>query len=148
MTTIGFILGFILLLFLVIFRLISQHRVTTINRLTSQQQEVQARYDFMVSQKRELKREAVDKEQKLATLKNKSQGIKTISAEDLDFEEEDATVKVSRYLVSQGMITMEQNEQALKKMEVMKMDFLSICLTLGFIDLETSKLALKANNPK
>ena len=148
MTSIGLILGFIFLLFLVIFRLISQHRVTTISRLTSQQQEVQTRYDFMVSQKKELKKEAADKEQKLATLKNRSQGIKAISAEDLNGEEEDTTVKISRYLVSQGMITMEQNEQALKKMEVMKMDFLSICLTLGFIDLEASKSALKATSSK
>lgn len=132
------------------FRLITQSKVSSINSLANYLQKVQSKYEFLAKRKSELKAELARKEQELATLKNNQEGIKTYSAADLNITEEDENEKLSRFLISSGKITMEQNEKVMNKMDILKMDYLSACMALGFIDLETSKKVKKANrsNPR
>nr|WP_321514159.1 hypothetical protein [uncultured Pseudodesulfovibrio sp.] len=100
----------------------------------------------MVKHRRELKNELEEKIQRLTRLRSNQDGIKIFSSEDLNIEDADDTEKFSQYLIQHGKITLEQNERALKKMDILKMDFLAVCLALGFIDMKTSQKALKANN--
>ena len=99
----------------------------------------------MMDQTKMLKKECEEKERQLTTLRNNQEGIKTISLEDLDIEDIDENEKVSRYLIQEGKITMEQNEKVLQKMNILQMDYLGVCMTLGFINLDTAKKAIKIN---
>jgi len=133
------------LIFAFLLRAISQYKVSNISSLSLQQQKVQSKYEFMVKHRRELKAELEEKIQRLTRLRNNQEGVKIISADDLNINDVDDSEKISRYLLQNGKISLEQNERALKKMDVLKMDFLAVCLALGFIDMETGKQALKAN---
>ncbi|WP_229593744.1 hypothetical protein [Pseudodesulfovibrio sediminis] len=121
------------------------NKTTNLNTLSQEHQKVQSKYEFMVKHKKELIKELAEKEKALTSLRNNREGLKTISADDLDLNEADENEKVSRYLISQGKITMEQNEKVLKKMDVLKLDYLGVCLALGLIDIKTGKQAIKAN---
>lgn len=145
MINITFVFGIGLLLFIFLFRTISQRKEMEINSLHHKQLEVQEKYDFLASQKKALTAELAQKEEQLATLKNNTQGLKPLFSDGVEFQGMDETERISRYLLSSGKITLEQNERALNKMEILKLDFLGVCVALGFIDLETSKQALKAN---
>lgn len=127
------------------YRVISQSKELKINTLSKQKQKYQSKYEYLVRKKNELKAELAEKERQLATLRNSQEGIKTYTAADLDISEESETEKISRFLISSGKISMEQNEKAMKKMAVLKMDFLATCMALGFIDLETSQKVMKAS---
>lgn len=125
---------------------ISASRITEINALEHRKRAALERFDSMVNQRRELKKEIEDKERQAATLRNSQHGgIKTVSASDLDIEEIDDNEKVSRYLLQEGKLSLEQNETVLQKMGLMQMDYIGACLALGFIDLETAKKAIKIN---
>lgn len=139
------IIAALIFVFLFIFRAISQNKLSILTALEAQRKSAKSKYDFMLSQKRELTREIKDKERQLATLRNNQQGIKTISVADLDVKEIDENEKVSMYLIQEGKITMEQNEKVLQKMGILQMDYLGVCMTLGYIDLDTAKKAIKVN---
>ncbi|QJB58000.1 hypothetical protein [Pseudodesulfovibrio sp. zrk46] len=125
---------------------ISTQRNVELNRLENKKRSQYERYQFMLQQRSLLRKEVDDKERKLTTLRNNEQGgIRTVSTSDLNIDEIDDNEKVSRYLIQQGKITMEQNEKVLQKMGVMQMDYLGTCLALGFIDLKTAKQAIKVN---
>ncbi len=124
---------------------ISAKRLSEVNALESQKRSLESKLEFMLDQRNKLRREIVDKERKLTTLKNSQEGIKTYSARDLDITDENDDEKVSRYLIQQGKISLEQNEKVFKKIDVLKMDFISTCLALGYIDLKTAQKALKVN---
>lgn len=144
--TFSLIFLFILLLgtFLA-YKAISQKCSLELHALEKQKIQLNQKYEFMVGQKRQLRDEVKDKERQLMTLRNNESGIKTISANDLDMIEVDENEKVSRYLIQEGRITLEQNETVLKKMGTMQMDYLGVCLTLGYIDIETAKKTIKIN---
>lgn len=127
------------------FRMISMNKSAALTALDNQRQKVKAKYEFVASRRQELERTVDKKEKEITTLKNNQEGIKILSAKDMDISDENNDDKISRYLMTSGKITMEQNETALQKMGVLKMDFLGTCMALGFIDLKTSKEALKAN---
>lgn len=128
-----------------VYRSISQKGSSELNALENKRVALYQRYEFMVNQRKSLRTEVKDKERQVATLRNSQHGIKTISASDLDIEETDENEKVSRYLLQEGKITLEQNEKVLKKMGILQMDYLGVCLTLGFIDIEVAKKAIKIN---
>lgn len=136
-------IGFCVLLFF--FRIISQNKDISMNALDAEQYKIQSKYTFLINRQKELKAELLEKQRTLTTLRNSQQGIKTFSAEDLDMDDQDESEKISRYLLQQGEISLEQNERALKQMELLKMDYLGVCIAMGFIDIETGKKALKAN---
>lgn len=140
------ILCLTVLIFIFLLRMISQYKISNLNFLSNEQQKIQSKYDFMVKHRKELKTELEEKIQRLTRLRNNQEGVRIISSDDLNIEDVDDTEKISRYLLQNSKITLEQNERALKKMEILKMDFLAVCLALGFVDMETSKQALKANN--
>ncbi len=140
------ILCLIALIFVFLIRSISLYKASSMNSLCLEQQKIQSKYDFMVKHRRELKNELEEKIQRLTRLRSNQDGIKIFSSEDLNIEDADDTEKFSQYLIQHGKITLEQNERALKKMDILKMDFLAVCLALGFIDMKTSQKALKANN--
>ena len=140
----------VLLLFGFFFRAISMAKMAKIQELEAQKQDIMSKYEFMRTQKRELESEVSKKEQQLATLHNSGEGIKTLSAKDLNIASsaDSPDEKISRYLLQKGTINLEQSEKVRQKMETLHMDFLGTCLTLGYIDLKTAKATLKANNLK
>ena len=139
------ILAIVAGVFLLIYRTISQDKVSKLRALESQKKTAKSKYEFMLAQKRELQKESEEKGKQLISLQNNQEGIKTISLDDLDVEEVDESEKVSRYLIQEGKITVEQNEKVLKKMDILQMDYLGVCITLGFINLDTAKRAIKVN---
>ncbi len=72
--------------------------------LENKKQSAQNKYEFMVGHRRSLKEELADKERQLQTLRNSQEGIKTISASDLDISDVSDDEKVSRYLIQEGKI--------------------------------------------
>jgi len=128
-----------------ILRSISHDKAIKISELISKKAALKNRFESLRLQKRELKRSIDDKERQLATLRNRQEGIRTVSSKDLDIEDVDQNEKVSRYLIQEGKISLEQNEKVLQKMEIMQMDYLGSCIALGFIDIETAKKAIKIN---
>lgn len=144
MMTFSTIFGLSLAVFFVIFRMISKHRYATMNELFNRQHELETRHQSLRDRKRTLERELADKEQALTALKSNRCEIRSISVADLEADETDENEKIGRYLLNQGKITREQHERALKKMEILKMDYIGVCMALGFIDLETGRQAEKA----
>ena len=145
-----FIFLAVLLLFGFFFRAISMAKTARIQELEAKKQDVVSKYEFLRDQKRELTSELSRKEQQLATLHNSGEGIKTLSAKEMNIDSsvDSPDEKISRYLLQKGTINLEQSEKVRQKMETLHMDFLGTCLTLGYIDLKTAKTALKANNLK
>ncbi|NDV20034.1 hypothetical protein GO013_11435 [Pseudodesulfovibrio sp. JC047] len=129
-------------------RAINLHKESVITDLARQQQEIRFKYESVVKQKKALHTEHEKKARQLSRLKNSQDGVSVISCEDLNLEEIDDDQKASQYLLGQGKITLEQNERAFQKMGVLKMDYLGVCLALGFIDMETSQRALKINKAR
>ncbi len=145
MTTPLIILAAGLFIFFYFYRGITQKKVSEKFSLENKKQSAQNKYEFMVGHRRSLKEELADKERQLQTLRNSQEGIKTISASDLDISDVSDDEKVSRYLIQEGKISLEQNEKVLNKMDTLQMDFLGTCLTLGFIDAKTAQKAIKIN---
>jgi len=120
-----------------LFRLISQSKISSMNSLSNHRQKVENKYEYLIKRKNDLRADLAKKEKQLTSLKNNQDGIKTLTADELNINEEDEDEKISRFLISSGKITMEQNEKALQKMAILKMDYLATCMALGYIDLET-----------
>lgn len=131
-------------LFLIVNK-ISSNRAARIRELEQKKKSAYDRFNYMIKQRNELRKEIEDKERQAATLRNSQEGIRTISMSDLENDEIDENEKVSRYLIQEGKITLEQNEKVLQKMGIMQMDYIGACLALGFINLETAKKAIKIN---
>lgn len=134
--------------FLLFFRGITKRRTHQLAELASQRATVEGKYRVMVDQKKILKAELEEKERALSTLRANLDGLKTISASDLDISDIDENEKISRYLIQEGKITLEQNEKVLNQMANIQMDYIGVCLTLGYIDLETAKKAAKVTKTK
>lgn len=140
----------VLLLFGLFFRAISMNKVAKLQELEARKKDIISKYEFIRDQKRELTNELSRKEQQLATLHNSGEGIKTLSAKEMNIDSsvDSPDEKISRYLLQKGTINLEQSEKVRQKMATLHMDFLGTCLTLGYIDLDMAKAALKANNLK
>jgi hypothetical protein len=145
MVTLFTILIVIALVLFFVLNTISSKRLSEINALESEKRTQESKFEFMINQRSELRKEIDDKERELANLKHGQEGIKTYSSYDLNISNESDNDKVSRYLIQEGKITLEQNEKVLKKMELLKMDFLGAALTLGYIDLKTAQQTMKVN---
>jgi len=141
---IAFFVFLAICLFLIVNK-ISSNRAAKIRELEQKKRSMYNRFTYMVKQRNELRKEVEEKQRRADTLRNNQQGIKTISASDLNGENIDENEKVSRYLIQEGKITLEQNERVLQKMGIMQMDYLGSCLALGFINLDTAKKAIKIN---
>jgi hypothetical protein len=142
--TFSMLFGLFLAIFFVAFRMISKYRFATMNELKNRQNELEMRHQSLRDQKRDLERDVINKEQVLASLRSKQGDIRGITVADLEAAEADENEKIGRYLLNQGKITREQHERTLKKMEILKMDYIGVCMALGFIDLETGMQAEKA----
>lgn len=57
---------------------------------------------------------------------------------------QDDTRRISNHMITKGLLTVEQNEKALGKMEILNMDFLGTCLALGYIDLDKARGIVKS----
>lgn len=123
----------------------SQRRIAEINRLEDERHALQNKYDYMVEQRKELLKLIDDKENELAAVKRGQTGIQSYTAKEMDLGEVDESDKVSRYLLKEGKLTLEQDDKARKQMATLKMDYLGACLTLGYIDINTAKKAAKIN---
>lgn len=137
------ILTAFLVLYFLVHRSISLRKSRALTQLEAERTEAETRYRVMRDQRKILKEELAEKEKALSTLRANQDGIKTISASDLDTSTVDDNEKISRYLIQQGTIGLEQNEKVLAMMETMQMDYIGVCLTLGFLDLDTAQKTLK-----
>lgn len=126
-----------------LFRMISLGRISAMSRLTKQRQSVESRFNYLTRRKLELKAELTRKERQLETLINNQQGMRIKTAEEMKINEETEDERVSNLLITMGKVSMEQHEKVLQKKDVLKMDYLATCLTLGYIDAETGKKILK-----
>lgn len=121
------------------FRRFSMDKIATISELTKQRQSVEAKYNFLLRRKMDLAAELAKKEKRLTTLLNNQQGMRIKTAAEMDISEESEDERVSNLLLSIGKISLEDNEKIKKKKTLLKMDFLTTALALGFIDGELSK---------
>lgn len=121
------------------FRRFSMDKIATISELTKQRQSVEAKYNFLLRRKMDLAAELAKKEKRLTTLLNNQQGMRIKTAAEMDISEESEDERVSNLLLSMGKISLEDNEKIKKKKTLLKMDFLTTALALGFIDGELSK---------
>lgn len=133
------------ILFLFFYRTISLNKISELNKLSLQKHNLQEKYDFLRNQKKELQKDIEKKKQEFLTLQNNQEGIRTVSSEDLPAEENNGNEQISQFLIKKGKITLEQNEKVLKKMSVLQMDYLGVCVALGIIDITTAKQAMQAN---
>lgn len=122
-----------------LFRLISQYKVSSLHELSKSRLELRRRYDYMMSRKFELLQELHEKRKQLETLINNQDGMRIKTAAQIDISEEDAAERVSTFLLASGKITLEQDHKIRKEMPVLKMDYLSVGVTLGYIDLTVSE---------
>lgn len=137
-----------LCIFLYLYHFISQNRSSELNRLELQRKKLQDKYEFLRNHRKEVATELEQKKNELQTLRNSQDGIRTISSDDLDIQDVDENEKISRFLLQEGKITLEQNEKVLKKMDLLQMDYLGVCMALGIIDLATAKRTMKINKIK
>ncbi|WP_285906871.1 hypothetical protein [Pseudodesulfovibrio pelocollis] len=141
------LLGLGLVAFAMLRRLFSLRRDAELASLENRLGTVRDRFESILARKRDLARELDDKERELATRRSNGEGIQTLPMFDLGTETIDENERVSRYLVSKGKITLEQSQKAFDKMGTLQMDYLAVCLTLGFIDLDTAKAVARAGKP-
>lgn len=126
------------------FRRISYGKITAISELSKRKQSVESKYDYLARKKRELQAELGKKEKRLSTLLNNQEGIRIKTTAEMGIQEESPDERISSLLISMGKISLEQNEKILQKMEMLKMDYLGTCITLGYLDRETSEMLLKS----
>ena len=144
MTFLIMVFGISLAVFFFLYRQVTLYRVRVFNDLQNEQSRVQARYKATLERKQELTQELMEKESRLAALRSNGGRAPITPPKDLAVDELDITEKVSRHLLANGLITLEQNERALQKMPLLRMDFLGACAALGFIDLKISQETMAA----
>ena len=127
------------------FRRISHGKINAMSDLSRRRQSVESKYDYLARKKRKLQAELTKKEKRLASLINNQQGIRIKTAAEMNIEETNPDERIGSLLISMDKISVEQNEKVRRKMEVLKMDYLSTCFTLGYIDRETSEKILKSH---
>jgi len=128
-----------------LFRVISQHKVASIHALAKRKKELESKYDYMLGKKWELQAELSQKKKQLETIVNNEDGIQIRTAARVNISEEDEEEKISTYLLASGKISLEQDHNIRKKMYVLKMDYLSTGVTLGYIDLKISTQLSRGN---
>ena len=142
MTVLLLFFGLSMVIFIFLYRQVTLYRVRVFNELRHEQSRAQSHFDAMAGRKRELAQELAEKEALLSKLRNNRGKAAPAPTRDQDLDHMDQTEKISRHLLSHGLITLEQNERALQKMNILKMDFLGVCAALGFVDLKTSQEVL------
>ncbi|MFH1913756.1 MAG: hypothetical protein ABIK45_05735 [Pseudomonadota bacterium] len=141
------LLGLGLVAFTMLRRMLSIRRDAELASLDGRLRTVRDRFESTLARKRDLTRELEDKELELTTLRNSGEGLRTTPLFDIDTETIDESERVSRHLISKGKISLEQSQKAFDKMDTLQMDYLAVCLTLGFIDLDTAKSVSRAGKP-
>ena len=128
-----------------LFRLISQNKVVSINTLAKRKQALEAKYDYMLERKWDLQAKLSQKEKQLQTLINNGDGIRIKTAAQTPISEDEVEDKISTYLIASGKISLEQDHKIRREMSVLKMNYLSTGVTLGFIDLKISDQLTQGN---
>jgi len=115
-----------------------------LKRLTKEQNAIEEKYLFTKRRNKELKAEIAALQNALTLISHNIHS--TASSLEKDAAAEDDTLLISRHMLTKGLLTVEQNENALKKMETLNMDFLGTCLALGYIDLDKARGVVKSLN--
>lgn len=96
------------------------------------------------SEKRELAAELAELEKQFTLLKHDIKPTAHLASKILVNEDESSKdERMGDFMVSQGMITLEQHEKAMKRAAQLKMDFAATCQALGFIDQQTATAVKK-----
>ncbi|GAB7023474.1 hypothetical protein [Salidesulfovibrio brasiliensis] len=144
------IFGASLLLTVWAYRAIVNGMRTRLRELAVEEREIEERYLHLSRRKKQLDKELKELEtQAILTQKDISAANYAMEMEEIGQDRksqgisDEDTKRASEYMISKGLITIDQNERAMNKMEAMNMDFLGVCITLGYIDLETAKNVVK-----
>lgn len=94
---------------------------------------------------KKLKAELSSLEKQASFMKHEISQSPAMSAAIMDLPEhkEDINEHYENHLLSERIITLEQSEKAKTMMDKLQMDFLSTCLTMGFIDCTKAALVKK-----
>ncbi|MEF2146106.1 MAG: hypothetical protein V3573_11730 [Desulfovibrionaceae bacterium] len=136
--------GLSLVLFSLLRNQISKSHELERQTLKNAHSELRAKYEQLLRTQALLRNELNELGTRIAFLHAQAQErtaarIKKLASPQDKRERENA---LGDLLVSQGFITLEQHQKALSSKESMKMDILSTCLTLGFIDADTANKVL------
>ena len=128
---------------------ISRSRDVELESLRTRLEDLEKQCEAMETNRDSLKEILGDKEAILERLQqeNNKKPHSNIELPDRISDEPDP----GAYLIGKGLITLEQHAHAQDKMSSLQMDFISVCLTLGYIDLKTAKkvsTALKVGTKK
>ncbi len=143
-----FALTLIIISIVVMFLLIKSMRAamrTKLKQLLQEEQKIEEKLLFAQRRNKELKKEIKDLELQITLAEHEMRPVDMppIEKERPPSHKEEAE-RVSQYMLSHGLLTVEQNEKAMQKMSTLRMDFLGVCLTLGYIDLNKAKGIVKS----
>ncbi|KAB1443608.1 hypothetical protein [Pseudodesulfovibrio senegalensis] len=113
-----------------------------IKRLDKEKQAVEEKYLFNRRRNKELKKQIADMQNALTLMAHDMKPRLDVPEEEN--AQRDDTRRISDHMVTKGLLTVEQNEKALDKMENLNMDFLGTCLALGYIDLDKARGIVKS----
>ncbi|WP_018124580.1 hypothetical protein [Desulfovibrio oxyclinae] len=144
------IFGISLLLTVWIYRSMMNSMRNRIRALVSEEREAEERYLHLSRRKKTLQRELKDLKNR-AVLARKDISLAEHQAEDRepikdtpqDRNDPDLQ-RAAEYMINKGLITIDQSERAINKMEAMNMDYLGVCITLGYVEMEAAKGVVKA----
>lgn len=144
--TIILIIGSIGCLFLII-KTFRASMFAQLKKLVEEEHAVEERYLFAQRRNKDLKKEIkkLEKDLTMAEYEMRPSDLPPIEKDKPPSRKEEAE-RLSQYMLSHGMLTVEQTEKALKKMSSLRMDYLGICLTLGYIDLKKAKAIVKSQS--
>lgn len=140
-------IGITVVLMLILLALVQSMRSNMraeLRRLVEEEKAIEEKYLFSKRKNSELKKEIKALEVSLTLHEHNIQSVDIPFEKNPNATESDETMRVSQYMLTHGMLTVEQNENALNKVKNMRMDFIGICLTLGYIDLNKAKGIIKA----
>ncbi|WP_147821215.1 hypothetical protein [Salidesulfovibrio onnuriiensis] len=134
----------------VLFLLIKSMRAamrSKLKQLLAEESDIEEKLLYAQRRNKELKKEIKTLEQQITMAEHDMRPVDLPPIEtDKPPTRKEEAERLSQYMLSHGMLTVEQAEKALKKMSSLRMDYLGVCLTLGFIDLNKAKAIVKTQS--
>ncbi|MBU1611580.1 MAG: hypothetical protein KKC99_07015 [Proteobacteria bacterium] len=123
-----------LVLFFLAYNFISTNHLDQLKLVQDDFDKVAEQYARFNAESKKLKAELLALEQQINFKKNDIKHSKALAAAQAIPEPETSKDdRISNHMVSQGIITIEQHEKAKAMQTKLQMDFVTICMTMGFI---------------
>lgn len=128
-----------------LFRLISLKKIVSISELGRHKKELEAKYDNLLRQKWDAKSELAERKRELKTLINNQEGLQIRKVARTEISKEEEEQMISTFLLASGKITLEQDHKIRKEKHVLKMDYLTTSVALGYVDPQTANPLKRGN---